>query len=83
MRLTDTCYVSFNANPCKDIDIFRSDMLGAETALCIDGQYFVLNGDYRDEFTTAANQNITTCVDVYERNKVHRSTWSMDASVRQ
>lgn len=55
----DDWYVSFNDNLCFDISFFRSDTGGAETALCIDGQFMILNGDFRKEYEDVLRENPT------------------------
>lgn len=78
MRLTDNCYVSFNPCPLKGFKILESDTGGSETALVIDGNYYVLNGDFREEFRAMANIDVAKCVDVFENNRDSISSWSCD-----
>ena len=78
LRLTESCFVSYNPNPCQGIRILEGDNSSEETALCIDGEYFILNGDFRGQYETAASVDVASCVDVYENNKEFRSSWSSD-----
>lgn len=48
-----------------------------ETALAKDGKYFILNGDWRDEYEKIVEQGFYACYEFYQRHKaVHGSTWS-------
>lgn len=76
MDLSDNCYVSFNSRPGGGITVFESDHGGPETALVIDGEFFILNGDFREDFVAAASRDIASCVDVFENNLDAMSSWT-------
>ena len=60
--------------------VFGSEGGCDETALNIDGEYLILNGDFREEYVQAANEDVALCLEVYKRNQEeHRSKWSSDA----
>lgn len=84
LRIDDLCYISFNPSPCEGISFFEADGKSCETALCIGGSYYILNGDFREQYTKAANSfdPFTACVNVYQNNKVKfNSTWSSDIDI--
>lgn len=67
------------------IGISEKPRKGAETALVLktgkdifDREYFILNGDYRDEYEKAF-PSLKKCREVYDLFKsAHRSDWSTD-----
>ena len=69
-------YISYNSNPGCGVSMFASDA-GSETALCKDGDYFILNGDYRKEYEKLAPQGWDSCMEFYkEKAPEHSSSWS-------
>lgn len=61
---------------------FTGDYGGCdETALCAnDGTYFVLNGDFREQFAEVFDDGFSACFALYQQLAVdHRSSWSDDA----
>ena len=56
ITLNDDLYLSYNPNPAKETALFDL-ILGfeseAETAICLDGSFYILNGDWLDEFENA------------------------------
>lgn len=75
-------YVSYNSQPCAEMSFFAADDHGSETALQLHGKYFILNGDWREEYLAAAHAEgdpLINCFHVYESyRKEHRSSWSED-----
>ena len=68
-------YISFNQNPFGSGGIFSSDS-GSETALCYDGKYKILNGDFRKQYLNAA-PDFNKCLAIYESNRDEfDSSWS-------
>lgn len=59
---------------------FRGDNDGGpETALHADGEWYILNGDWRAEYEKAAHEGLAACLAVYHKHKnLHRSSWSTD-----
>ena len=80
MDLTENCHISYSGNPGRGIKSFASDGNSDETALVIDGEYYILNGDFRDAYRLAAEDDLVKVVDVFEENREHESTWSTGTS---
>jgi len=77
--LTEDSWVSFNAmiKPPLGLSICASDDHQPETALRVDGKWYVLNGDFRAEVETAAADSINAIVAVFAKHMPkHESTWS-------
>lgn len=52
---------------------------GEETALCKDGEYFILTGDWRKEYEKAFPKGYEACLEIYKNNKEeHSNEWSTD-----
>ena len=74
----DDFYISFNsftdsyAWPRR----FYSDDNSSETALCRNGEYYILNGDYRTEYEKLVPQGYAACYAFYKDNIDNSSTWS-------
>lgn len=76
----DGFFISYNDfsafNPMM-IGMFSSDDGSDETALCADGDYYILNGDFRIEYAGLSKQGLAACKEFYEQNKDNRkSSWS-------
>jgi hypothetical protein len=72
-------YISYNSNPCSSLGFFGSDNHSAETALCKDGKFFILNGDYRKEYSERIDKGFDACKEFYDTLKQEcRSSWSSD-----
>ena len=75
----DDFFVSYNPDTTAAfgaISLFAGDGVGEETALCIDGKYFILNGDFRKEYEDAID-NVDHCRAIYDKNKAeHDSSWT-------
>lgn len=50
----------------------------AETALRVDGIWYILNGDFREEYSEAYDKGLKAVMAVYYKNIAHRSEWSTD-----
>ena len=72
----DGFFVSYMANSITmGIVSFESDANLPETALVKDGNYYILNGDFRKEYE--GMESWEECFDFYEINsKKHKSSWS-------
>lgn len=81
MRLSGGGYVSYNSYPSEGIRQFDSDDGGAETALVLDRNFFILNGDFRKEYIKAAERGgVSECNKIFLANeKKHGSSWTSDA----
>ena len=80
LKIDDTCFVSFNSRPDSGLSMFAADELGTpETALVIDRKFFILNGDFREEYIAAAPGGVEACIAVYQRYPDKKSTWTTDS----
>ena len=50
-----------------------------ETALCVDGRYFILNGDFREEYTKLADDGLNACIAFFLSKPELHGSWSNDA----
>jgi len=73
----DEFYISFNQHPCGNIPIFQSDGLSCETALCKDGAYFILNGDFRKEYLDLFEKGFDECKKFFDSKQELKSSWSI------
>lgn len=71
-------YVSYNPNPGGALgSSLGSDDGGPETALCKNGNFRILNGDFRDDYERLAADGFDACLSFYEANRdEHGSSWS-------
>lgn len=75
----DEFCVSFNPNIHALIPGWGSDDGGPETALVLDGKYYILNGDYRKDYRQLIPQGKEACLAFYKAQPVaKRSSWSED-----
>jgi len=84
----DDFYISYN--PATDDESYPEGALanllgnmvglpnkGPETALCIDGEFYILKGDWRQEYALIAPQGKEACLDFYIAHMAeHNSPWS-------
>jgi hypothetical protein len=79
LEISEDCYVSYNPAPCFDIGGFGSDDGQPETALVLQKEFYILNGDFRQQYIEAASGGKNSCLEVYRKHKhIHRSSWSTD-----
>lgn len=64
-------YISFIPSGGKGV--FAPDDNGSETAICKDGKYYILNGDWRDSY---AGKSFDECMKVFNDNISCKSSWS-------
>lgn len=70
-------HISYNPCPGEGIPIFMADNGGDETALVKDGEFFILNGDFRGEYEKAIDKGYDACFAVYENHREEcESSWS-------
>lgn len=72
----DGFYISYVPNPGIDLGLFQSDEGQPETALCQDGKYYILNGDFRDAYGPLILQGFAACKKFYDENASEHSSWS-------
>lgn len=81
----DGFYISYNPDPSASIfgTSFASDDSGPETALCGDGAFHILNGDYRSQYEKLAAQGWEACKQFYDQQSAHAgSSWSSRAKAQ-
>ena len=50
---------------------------GTETALCYEGRFDILEGDFRKEYEEAFPQGLGACKEVFKKHEAeHRSNWT-------
>ena len=75
-----TFCISFDPMPLYNAAIsWQSDNGSNETALCYDGKYFILNGDFRSDYEKIIDKGFNVCMKFYlsKRDK-HISSHSSD-----
>lgn len=80
----DGFYISYN--PCPGallgISFFASDDGRPETALCYDGRYDILNGDFRDSYERLVPQGLAACRAFYMQQSAHAdSSWTTPSKI--
>lgn len=48
----------------------------SETALIVDGCYYILNGDFRAEYEALASQGVAACIEFFKSKPELHSSWS-------
>lgn len=73
-------YFSYNANPGGGIGIFSADEGSDETAMVIGGLFYILNGDFREQYQEAFKQGgKQACVDYYNSmQEKFGSSWTTE-----
>ncbi len=72
-------HISYNPNPGASVmgEIWGSDDGGPETALCHEGKFFILNGDYRESYEKLVPLGYEECKRFYDQQAAHaESSWS-------
>lgn len=68
--------ISYNANPGMGISMLAGDGCGGETALVVDHAFYILNGDFRDEYAALAAQGLDACLRFFASKPELVSSWS-------
>lgn len=63
--------------------MFDGDGGSDETALVKDGEYYILNGDFRDQYQSIADQGFKECITVFLSNQKCKSSWSSDYDISE
>jgi hypothetical protein len=75
----DGFYISYNPDPSSGFSLFAADDGGDETALCHDGQFYILNGDFRGTYDELGPKGFAACFEFFtKQNNV--SSWSSELS---
>ena len=82
-------YISYNANPGKigalPVSFFAGDNGSDETALVMDDKFYILNGDFRSEYSEAAKKSgVAGCVQVFIDNEEEcGSSWTSSSDIKK
>lgn len=77
----DGFFISYNPAPGSGFSLFASDGGGSETALCKDGDYWILNGDFRDQYEALVPSGFERCILYFESQKGEfGSSWTDGAA---
>jgi hypothetical protein len=79
LKLSKTAYLSYNPGRFLfGLAMFAGDDFSDETALVIDKKYYILNGDFREEYINAFKAGgVEACCNLYaERAEKFSSTWT-------
>ncbi len=73
--------ISFNPSPWAGVFALEADTDDGETAIVIpDGEagrrFFILNGDFRDEYAAIAPQGLAACLQFFAAHPTLVSSWS-------
>ncbi len=72
----DGFYISYaTALGLRTIAMFASDDNSDETALVIEGKFYILNGDYRKDYEKLVDQGPEKCLAFYHQHD-NQSSWS-------
>lgn len=85
-HVDDETYFSYNPDPCRDGGIFfESDDGGTETAMVLDGKFYILNGDWRLAYASAFDSGgISACVELFAReSQGSGSTWTTGSDLSE
>lgn len=76
VKIFDDFFVSYNPDTAvMGIGMFDGD--GAdETALCKGGKFFILNGDFRDDYDRLGPQGFDACLAFFKDHSEQKSSWS-------
>ncbi len=80
----ESFYISYNPDTGATFggNLFRADAGdGSETALCKDGDYQVLNGDFRKEYEKLISKGYATCLKFFKSQEEAQSSWSTDSKI--
>ena len=70
----EDCLISYNPNTGGLISFFEADNGGDETALIFKEKYYILNGDFREEYSKF--NNFKECKKFFDKNLDKISSWS-------
>jgi len=93
----DEFYISFNENKYNSVVLApfytalttltgddRFMKISEETALCVDGKYYILRGDFRKEYEELVPKGLDACIKFYKKNKKkYQSIWSTDMKIKE
>jgi hypothetical protein len=68
--------ISFNPAPFEDFALLSGDTRDGETAIVDRDAYYILNGDFRDEYAALAPQGLDACLRFFASKPELVSSWS-------
>lgn len=71
--------ISFNPDPWMGsgyLGMFAADTSDGETAVVANGNYFILNGDYRTEYAELVGNGLAACLNFFLDRPRRVSSWS-------
>lgn len=72
-------YISYNAFTGEGNGAFNNEKGSDETALCANGEFYILNGDFRDDYKKLIPDGYDKCKKFYDKKKDdHSSIWSVE-----
>lgn len=75
MLKMDGWHISYN----RDTSNLGGFMVGdqeQETAICVDGNYYILNGDFRQEYESLSEKGLDACITFFLTHPELKSSWS-------
>ena len=70
-------YLSYATGHAMSVlSMFGSDNHSDETALVVDGEFYILNGDFRREYETLVPKGVDACMAFFNQHKSQASSWS-------
>jgi hypothetical protein len=72
----ESFYISYNISTARLGHFFAGDGTGEETALCRDGEYFILNGDHRAKYESLIGGGWEACMGYFKQHPDEVSSWS-------
>jgi hypothetical protein len=84
LEISENFYISYNPNPAAGseivaaIDLVLGDTRGSEeTAILTNRKYYILIGNWKDQYALAAQEDEDACVALYLANaRTHKSDYS-------
>ena len=72
----DGFFVSYNPDTSGILCGFGAGDEISETALIKEGKYFILNGDFRKDYSALASTGWDVCFAFFKKHKSKQSSWS-------
>lgn len=72
----DGFFISYNPSPGMGFSVFAGDDGSSETAIVADGKFYILNGDFREEYAALCEQGLAACMQFFASKPELVSSWS-------
>lgn len=69
-------FISYNPNPGGMISSFAGDDGSVETAIVKGENYYILNGDFREEYEALVDEGFDVCYNFFLSKPELKSSWS-------